>query len=54
MNLTYKETGKLTLKQFNKLYQCYKDDFDFELILKLNRMTYKDAHKKSNQNDEWF
>ncbi len=39
---------------FNKLYQHYKDDFDFELTLKLSRTTYAEAAEKANKEQEWF
>lgn len=52
--MTYKETGRLTLVTFMKLYQHYKDDFDVELRLKNNNMTYEELYNKSQQNEEWF
>jgi hypothetical protein len=52
--LTYKETGRLTVKTFLKLYQHYKDDFDVELRLKNNNMTYEELYNKSQQSEEWF
>lgn len=39
---------------FNKLYQHYKDDFDVELRLKNNNITYEELYKKSQQNEGWF
>lgn len=54
MKLSNKEVGKLTLKQFNHLYQIYKDDFDLELMLRLNRMTYRQLKEKSLSEQEWI
>ena len=54
LGLTFKETGRLTLYVFNKLYQHYKDDFDLELRLKNNNMTYEELYNKSQNNEEWF
>lgn len=54
MNLSFKETGRLTLKLFNKLYQHYKDNFDLELSLKLNRKTYASLELEQEESEEWF
>ena len=45
---------RLTLRQFNKEYQIYKDDFDLELLLRLTRTTYEKAKFKAQQSEEWF
>lgn len=52
--LTFKETGRLTLTTFNKLYKCYKDDFDIELRLKNSNTTYEELYKKSMEDETWF
>lgn len=52
--LTDKETGRLTIREFNKLYQIYKDDFDYELLLTLTKTTYAKAKIKAMQQEEWF
>lgn len=52
--LTDKETGRLTLKQYNGLYQAYKDIFDFELMLTLSRKTYAAIKKRQEESDEWI
>ena len=52
--LTFKETGRLTLTTFNKLYKCYKDDFDTELRLKNSNTTYAELYKKSMEDETWF
>lgn len=44
----------MTLREFNKEYQLYKDDFDFELLLRLTRTTYEQAKIKARQSEEWF
>lgn len=54
LNLTMKETGRLTLTIFGKLYQHYKDDFDLELKLRLAETTYKKVEQDSNPDKEWF
>lgn len=52
--LTNKETMRLTLREFNAEYKIYKDNFDLELCLSLNRMTYATLRKKQMQSEEWF
>lgn len=54
LNLSIKETGRLTLRMFGRLYQHYKDDFDLEMMLWKGHQTYADAYKKSQQDEEWF
>lgn len=44
----------MTIRTFNKLYKCYKDNFDLELSLKLSRTTYAEARKQSIENEDWF
>ena len=52
--MTDKEAGRLTYKQFKSLYQAYKDTFDIELLLTLNRKTYNEIDKKAETADEWL
>ena len=54
MHLTFKETGRLTLTMFNKLYQHYKNDFDFEMRLTKLNMTYEESYQKAMQDEEWL
>lgn len=54
MKLSHKETGRLTLTLFDKLYGHYKDDWDYEMRLKNANMTYKEAYIKSQKAQEWF
>ena len=44
------EIGSLTPKDFFQLYQCYKDDFDFELCLTKRGMTYAEAYASQQAN----
>ena len=52
--MTEKETGRLTYAQFKERYKAYKDTFDLELLLTLNRMTYEELKKKQDSGDEWL
>lgn len=54
LKYTNHETMRLTLREFKKEYQIYKDDFDLELMLRLSRTTYEKAKQKAQQAEEWF
>jgi hypothetical protein len=54
LHLTDKESGRITIRTFSKLYQHYKNDFDLELMLKATNTTYAKAQKKQMQSEEWF
>ena len=45
---------RLTIREFNHAYKIYKDDFDLEMILKTNRMTYAKLQEENSKSDEWF
>lgn len=44
----------MTLTMFNKLYKHYKDNFDLEMRLMKNNVTYAELWIKSQQEEEWF
>ena len=44
---------KLTLIQFNQEYRYYKDDFDLELLMKLNKKTYRQLEEREETADGW-
>lgn len=52
--MSFKETGRLTLTMFYKLYNHYKDTFDLEMRLRNANMTYEDAYNKTEKDEEWF
>ena len=54
LNLTFKETGRLTLTMFNKLYKHYKDMWDMEMLLAQTKMTHEQAYNKAQKDEEWF
>lgn len=54
LKYTNHETMRLTLREFKKEYQLYKDDFDLELLLRVTRTTYEKAKQKAQQAEEWF
>ena len=52
--LTDKETGRLTLTTFYKLYKHYKSTWDLEMLMWHTKTTYAEVDKRSQQADEWF
>ena len=48
------EAGRLTVITFNKFYQRYKDTFDLEMRLKNANVTYEEALKKAQRQEEWL
>ena len=39
---------------FNKLYDHYKSMWDIEMRLNHANMTYEEAYRKSQEDEEWF
>ena len=54
LHLSIRETGRLTLTMFNRLYSHYKDNWDMEMILQATHTTYADAYRKQQKSEEWF
>lgn len=54
LRLSMKETGRLTLTMFNRLYAHYKDTFDTEMRLKNANVTYAEAYQQAQRAEEWF
>ena len=54
LGLSFKETMRLTLKMFEKLYQHYKEDFDLEMQMKITHTTYSKLKSMVQKEDEWF
>ena len=54
LGLSFKETGRLTLKLFTKLYQHYKDNFDLEMYMKNANTGYAQLEARQSKEDEWF
>ena len=52
--MSFKETGRLTLTMFNKLYGHYKDMWSLEMRLMQSNTTYAEAYAKSQRDEEWF
>lgn len=54
LRFSYKESGRLTLRQFLNYYQHYKDNFDLELMLKASNTTYAKLRAKQLESEEWI
>lgn len=54
LGLSFRETGRLTLTTFNKLYSHYKNSFDLEMRLKASNTTYSELQIKSQKAESWF
>ena len=54
LNLSFKETGKMTLTMFNKFYQHYQDNWGMEMRLSKGNMTYSEAKAKAREAEDWF
>lgn len=44
----------MTYTTFMKLYQHYKNDWDYEQYLRIGKITYSEAHERSIKAEEWF
>lgn len=54
LNLSFKETGRLTFRMFNKLYSHYKDNWSLEMRMAKANMTYGELEEKARQREDWF
>ena len=54
MGLKMKEVGHLSLTIFNRLYKNYKNEFDKELGLRRANMTYAEAYRQAQKDEEWL
>ena len=44
----------MTLTLFNKLYDHYKNNFDYELMLTKSGTTYSQAYNQAQKSEEWL
>lgn len=54
LGFTFKESGRLTLREWSNYYQHYKDNFDLELLLKTSNTTYAKLRAKQLESEEWI
>jgi len=50
LGFSEKETGRMTLKKFLKLYEHYKNYYDFTL----SKQTYSEIEERANHKGELF
>jgi len=48
--LSKKEIGRLTFREFDELYRCYKEDFDLELQMTKRGLTYAELNSIESAN----
>lgn len=54
MGFTVKEIGRMTLRKFRRFYSAYKQNFDLELLLLLNRKTYSSLEEEAADEEDWL
>ena len=54
LGLTMKQTGRLTMWYFFRLYEHYKRNWGLEMRLTKANMTYEDLYRKQQEDEEWF
>ena len=52
--MSFKETGRMTLTMFYKMYEHYKDNWDMEMRMFNANKTYADAFVLQQKDAEWF
>lgn len=48
LGLSRDEVGELNFKQFFELYECYKQDFDLEMQMTKNCITYEKLNSNTS------
>ena len=54
MGFTQKEIGHMTVRKFNRYYRAYKQNFDIELCLLLQKKTYAKLEQESIDDEDWI
>lgn len=54
MGFSQKEIGHMTVRKFSRYYKAYKQNFDLELLLYLNKKTYSKIEEESVDNEDWI
>ena len=52
LNLTFTETGRMTLRLFNKLYEHYKSDWSREMAMAATHQTYDMIKNQIRENED--
>lgn len=54
LSLTEKRVGRMSRRNFFKLYKQYKNTFDLEMQLTKLSTTYKEQEEKAYREEQWF
>lgn len=54
MGFTLKEIGHMTIRKFSRFYRSYKQNFDIELCLLLQKKTYVQLEQESVDDEDWI
>ena len=54
LHMSFKETGRMTLSMFYKMYGHYKDNWDMEMRMFNANKTYADVFVLQQKDAEWF
>jgi hypothetical protein len=54
MGFTQKETGRMTIRKFSRFYKAYKQSFDIELCLLLQKKTYSQLEEEMVDDEDWI
>ena len=54
LRLSDKETGRLTLRMFNKMYGYYKAMWSYEMRLAHTNTTFEEAERLAQKEQEWL
>ena len=54
LNMSFKETGRMTLTLFNKFYKHWKEHWSAEMRLTHSNKTFDEAFAESQREQEWF
>lgn len=53
LNMTFRECGRITIKEYYKYHRAYEDLFDTELILQASHTTYAKLHNRDEEIGAW-
>lgn len=54
LGLTFKQTGRMTMRMFNRLYKHYKNTWSIEMRLSHANMTYDELEAKVREQEDLF
>jgi hypothetical protein len=54
MGFTQREIGHMTTRKFSRYYKAYKQNFDTELCLLLQKKTYSQLEEEMVDDEDWI